>query len=156
MGELWVMTLEYTLDRTKIHEMVDSRVSQTAAMEYGEDGGEPLFDSIIVHSNERVRIEDYMLSSLAALVGRNIGEASLGVDGDGNDVVTLHVPDFNETLERRVYDLIDAFVADRCTALWMRRVCKDREEEWAQAANGGLDAVSQMIHTRKRPQRVKL
>lgn len=142
--------MKYRIRYKALMEKVDQLVSQHAYRQYGEDGT-PLYDNLIVPSNERHIVKAFIDAGVTALL-RRLGDVAY-IDPENSSVIVFNVPDFNETFSAAVRSALGQYLANYACACWMDRVAKDSAQLFLDITASAIDNAVKLLKTRKTPKR---
>ena len=143
----------YLINSPSLYDKIDEEISRVAANEY-TDGGDPMYDHIVLHSNDRGEISRLQGDAVNTLVKRNydiitiVPNNSQGLPG-----LQFNVPDLDTTTEDIIRDEITRYIVLNTCAAWFQARAKDKVEEYTNRGQVALDKAVAMLHTRKAPTR---
>lgn len=142
--------MKYVIDIQHLYPLIDEEISRVAASSYGDDSS-PLYDSIVLHSNDRDEIVRLVGDASNAIVKRNYDILTV-LPGE-NPVFSFCTPDIPEGYEDIADDELTRFIVLNVCAAWFQARAKDKVEEFSLRGQAALDKASAILHTRKAPQR---
>lgn len=145
--------MTYLINSTELYDKIDEEISRVAAAAYSENG-DSLYDSIVLHSNDKGEIERLQGDAVNSLVKRNYDIITIVPrNAQGLPGLQFNVPDIDTSTEEIIREEIGRYIVLNVCAAWFQARAKDKVEEFAARGQVALDKASVMLHTRKAPSR---
>lgn len=140
----------YTIDMTKLTELVTEEVSRIAAGAFSENGV-PLYDAVVIHSRDADTVSRAIRDALDAVLRRT---ADVCTYIPSPAALSFFVPDMDESKEGAVTDELDRAVSLGAVAVWMQEKFPVRAQEYADRSAAALDRAVAYLKTRKFPKMI--
>ena len=144
----------YSIDKSKLYALIDEEVSLVADVAYAE-GGQSLYDSIVLTEKDKSTVERFMEDALNAFVAReeHVSSYSPLVDEQTGDVITprisLDLPDLDSSRWAAAQNELDRYVVSFVCAYLFHSRKADKEEEYTARAESSLSKTIALLKTRR-------
>lgn len=129
---------------------IDGDVSRHAAFLRFQDGGSA-YDALLVHTNDKPTIEEFVAEAFRAVLSHFYGEGKYETK-DGKHVLSLYLPDYDEDLYPATKDEIERYVITSVVSNWLvYRSFGDYAKMVSSEADGCLNRLISFLRTRKFP-----
>lgn len=149
------MDLYYVVNKTKLYTLIEEEVSKVADEAYAE-GGQSLYDSIILTEKDRSTVERFMEDALNAFVATEDSISAYSplveIDENENEVVTprleLNLPDFDLSRWNAAQSELDRYVTlSVCSGIFQSRRA-EKVEEYSARAQAAMDKAVSLLKKR--------
>lgn len=152
------MSIFYVVDKTKLHALVEEEVAKVADEAYAE-GGQSLYDSIIVTEKDWPNIDRFMEDALNAFVAREHSISRYApVKANGDDYyygttltmrLELFVPDFDISRLQAAETQLDRYISLYvCAELFQSRRA-EKVPVYTERCKGALESAIALLKTRR-------
>ncbi len=127
-------------------ESIKEEVSHVADEAYSEDGT-PLYDSVMVTSRDKSKLEGFIDDAIRLFVRKEFDICKY----NNIDRLEFHVPDFDDTMTAAVNSELNRYIVMyACTSLFQqRRVAV--VQEYSVRAQSAMDKAVSLLKSRKHP-----
>lgn len=143
--------MTYLINSTELYDKIDEEISRVAVREYTDDDT-PMYDAVVLHSNDAGEIRRLQGDAVNTLVKRNYDIVTIVPNNpQGLPGLSFNVPDLETSTEDIIREEISRFIVLNVCAAWFQARAKDKVEEFANRSQVALDKASVMLHTRRAP-----
>ena len=132
--------------------LVKEEVSRVAASAY-DDGGNSLYDAIIIKSRDEATVERMYKDALSALMRRTADIMDYERDDEGEDVISYKVLDIDPDTLPVVADEITRYMSLNIVGAWLQERYVPASQGYVERGQLSLDKAVHLLKTRRAPRR---
>lgn len=142
--------ITFEFEASEIMDRVDGEISRHASFLRFQDGGSA-YDSLVVHTNDRPRISEFVADAFRTVQATFFGECTYREHTRGY-VLGFFLPDFDIDTYHSTKDELERYISLSSTSRWLGvRSFPEFSQMIAKDAETSLNRAVTMLRTRKFP-----
>lgn len=135
--------MDYTIDKTLLHDMIAEEVSRVADAAYAEDGT-PLYDNVALTSRDDGQVERAIEDAVSAFAQRTYDICTPTDEG-----MAFSVPDFDGSFASLAKAEIDRYISLTATAVLLAQRWPQAVEGYSQRGQAAMGKAIALLKSRK-------